>query len=75
MVHKVEKLENHKYDFLLNESLYFSIIGEDKETGEMIVNHICKDLTNQESQELITEFINESLATMVAKLVQNDPKI
>jgi len=72
MIYKAEKSEKKEFDYVLNDTIYFSIIGED---SDIKVNYSCEYLTKMESLEVITAFINKTLRNSINRIKNNENRI
>jgi len=70
MIYKIEESDIDGFDFRLNETIYFSVVG-DNEDG-IILDYYCKYLTNTEIKEILEFFINDTLKNIIkSKLNEN----
>ena len=66
MVYKIEQSDIDGFDYKVNETIYFSIIGDDND--DVMLDYYCEYLTNTEVKEILEPMVNDILRTFLTKV-------
>lgn len=66
MVYKIEQSDIEGFDYKVNETIYFSVIGDDN--NDVMLDYYCEHLTNTEAKEILEPMINDVLRTFLAQV-------